>query len=534
MATVSPADVCFAETLSTLKFAQRAKAIKNAAVVNEETRGSLTALQNEILSLKMQIAEFHAHGVSISTDVAKTDVFHSPCLQSDNKLMIKSELDVIKEALDRCQLADECKTRCESEVNVLSKRLAETEKSVLSTKMKLKMRDAEVKRLKSKDPAALADYQSTEEMVRVDVDAARQEMQSEVVRYKLMYEELQRRQELFERDAMPSWLQSQEVKFNHDVLQRLLQVESEVEEKFFKIDAATRCDFQNACGISVEEALDIRENYLTLKSTVEELRITNDASSLAISNAFNTIRELENSGSEYKLKAEQRIAELEGSCEEQAAKIASVLESLAWKSTEVEELRDQMCQMEGSLKRDKESSESARLMEYNKLMKDNMILLKNTRELQKYSTEKEFEIKEYENQIEILQQEAEKTSMANHARTAQLEARINALENELSQSQNKVTTQASEISLQSEHIAVLSTEKFEYEENVKGCHSTIARLQKDLEKSNFELQNSQEDADSLYTQAETLIAELEEMRSELDQVNHQVFASWHFHLIVVD
>jgi hypothetical protein len=35
VAAVSPADVNFAETLSTLKFAQRAKMIKNMAVKNE-------------------------------------------------------------------------------------------------------------------------------------------------------------------------------------------------------------------------------------------------------------------------------------------------------------------------------------------------------------------------------------------------------------------------------------------------------------------------------------------------------------------
>jgi len=38
IATVSPAELCFGETLSTLKFAQCAKTVKNKAVVNEEGR----------------------------------------------------------------------------------------------------------------------------------------------------------------------------------------------------------------------------------------------------------------------------------------------------------------------------------------------------------------------------------------------------------------------------------------------------------------------------------------------------------------
>ena len=44
IANVSPLDRCFAETLSTLKFAQRAKMIRNRAVVNEDTSGSVQAL----------------------------------------------------------------------------------------------------------------------------------------------------------------------------------------------------------------------------------------------------------------------------------------------------------------------------------------------------------------------------------------------------------------------------------------------------------------------------------------------------------
>jgi chromosome segregation ATPase len=515
VATVSPADICFAETLSTLKFAQRAKSIKNAAVVNEETRGSVVALQNEILFLKTQIADFHARGVSIISDVDSSNDVPSNHKDAELLMFIKSKLDVTKEYLDRCEVAEERKARCESEVKVLSKRLAETEKSVLSTKMKLKMRDAEVKRLKSKDPAALAEYQSTEELLRVDVDAARQEMQAEVVRYKMMYEELQRRQEKYEAECIPAWVDSQEVKFNHELLQTLLALEAKVEDVAFKSDCAAHCDFQNACGISIEEALDVRENYFALKSTVEELRIANDASSMAISNAFNTIRELENSGSEYKLKAEERIAELEGMHEEQTAQIASMQEILTAKSSEVEELRAEIKRAEESLRRDRESSESARLMEYNKLMKDNMILLKNTRELQKYATDKENEVKECEDQIVALQQEAEKINMATHARTTQLEARIKELDGELAISNEKVSSQAKSIS-------VLSAEKTECAEKNEECAAVIARLQKDLEKSNFELENSREDADSLYTQAETLMAELEDIKTELGDAYQQV------------
>ena len=48
IANVSPASSSFAETVSTLKFAQRAKQIKNRASINEDSTGNLEGLKKEI------------------------------------------------------------------------------------------------------------------------------------------------------------------------------------------------------------------------------------------------------------------------------------------------------------------------------------------------------------------------------------------------------------------------------------------------------------------------------------------------------
>ncbi|XP_004708599.1 kinesin-like protein KIF15 [Echinops telfairi] len=56
IANVHPGARCFGETLSTLNFAQRAKLIKNKAVVNEDTQGNVSQLQAEIKRLKEQLA----------------------------------------------------------------------------------------------------------------------------------------------------------------------------------------------------------------------------------------------------------------------------------------------------------------------------------------------------------------------------------------------------------------------------------------------------------------------------------------------
>ncbi|KAH9327601.1 hypothetical protein KI387_007779, partial [Taxus chinensis] len=52
---ISPAGSCRSETLSTLRFAQRAKAIKNKAVVNEETENDVNLLRDQIRQLKDEL-----------------------------------------------------------------------------------------------------------------------------------------------------------------------------------------------------------------------------------------------------------------------------------------------------------------------------------------------------------------------------------------------------------------------------------------------------------------------------------------------
>jgi hypothetical protein len=57
IANISPSNACHGETMSTLKFAQRAKLIKNKAVINEDSSGTITLLKAEIARLKKELAE---------------------------------------------------------------------------------------------------------------------------------------------------------------------------------------------------------------------------------------------------------------------------------------------------------------------------------------------------------------------------------------------------------------------------------------------------------------------------------------------
>ncbi|XP_023876908.2 kinesin-like protein KIN-12D isoform X2 [Quercus suber] len=66
IANVSPSICCAAETLNTLKFAQRAKLIQNNAVVNEDSSGDVITLQHQIRLLKEELSLLKRHNVSRS------------------------------------------------------------------------------------------------------------------------------------------------------------------------------------------------------------------------------------------------------------------------------------------------------------------------------------------------------------------------------------------------------------------------------------------------------------------------------------
>uniref|UniRef100_A0A8C9ZCZ3 Kinesin family member 15 n=1 Tax=Sander lucioperca TaxID=283035 RepID=A0A8C9ZCZ3_SANLU len=70
IANVHPGSKCFGETLSTLQFAQRAKLIKNKAIINEDTQGNVRQLQAEVKKLKEQLLFSLRPSIEIQHDVS--------------------------------------------------------------------------------------------------------------------------------------------------------------------------------------------------------------------------------------------------------------------------------------------------------------------------------------------------------------------------------------------------------------------------------------------------------------------------------
>jgi len=82
VATVSPSEEQFGESLSTLKFSQRAKMITNTAVVNEEAVGSLETLQKEVQRLKQELIRAKSLTLTKATPPAGDDAGATAALPS--------------------------------------------------------------------------------------------------------------------------------------------------------------------------------------------------------------------------------------------------------------------------------------------------------------------------------------------------------------------------------------------------------------------------------------------------------------------
>ena len=92
IACVSPSDCDFVETLNTLKYANRAKNIKNKVVANQdksskvvaELRGRIAALEAELLEYKQGKRMIGEDGLEVVNDMCSENLYLNVCLGQVN------------------------------------------------------------------------------------------------------------------------------------------------------------------------------------------------------------------------------------------------------------------------------------------------------------------------------------------------------------------------------------------------------------------------------------------------------------------
>ncbi|GLU02988.1 hypothetical protein SLE2022_202120 [Rubroshorea leprosula] len=234
IANVSPSICCAAETLNTLKFAQRAKLIQNNAVVNEDSTGDVIALQHQIRLLKEELSALKRQNVSRSLSFCSTDVNAAHVQEvasNDNKYeMDQGQVDdvlgyeskgtvrmstkqlkcletTLAGALRREQMAETSIKILEAEIEKLNCLVRQREEDTRSTKMMLRFREDKIQRMESLARGSLPvdSFLMEENRVlseEVQLLQAKVDKNPEVIRFALenirLLDQLRRYQEFYE------------------------------------------------------------------------------------------------------------------------------------------------------------------------------------------------------------------------------------------------------------------------------------------------------------------------------------------------
>ncbi|OXB65963.1 hypothetical protein ASZ78_002711 [Callipepla squamata] len=148
IANVHPGSRCFGETLSTLNFAQRAKLIKNKAVVNEDTQGNVSQLQAEVKKLKEQLAQLTSvpsmHNISVSQAFASL-TYPTDAAEKERKNI--NYVNNFIEAMLFWEKSEGEKKNLLEKIAQLEDLCAKKEKFIQSNKMIVKFREDHIIRL---------------------------------------------------------------------------------------------------------------------------------------------------------------------------------------------------------------------------------------------------------------------------------------------------------------------------------------------------------------------------------------------------
>eukprot|EP00742_Colponemidia_sp_Colp-10_P012615 GILJ01014198.1.p1 GENE.GILJ01014198.1~~GILJ01014198.1.p1 ORF type:complete len:1605 (+),score=415.17 GILJ01014198.1:599-4816(+) len=202
VANVSPSSTAFGETLSTLKFAQRAKLIRNKAIINEDTSGAVALLKEEIKRLKDRL--LHSQAVVSVMETRRQSIMplrghmtqERGCVEENgapadmgicqHERRIEQLEDLLSRALLREKDTDSLRARevkrLVAKVQSFQELCARLDKSVQANKMVLKLREGAVKRLAGKDSVAPG---TVEAELRAEIAVLQQQLEHhpEVIRY---------------------------------------------------------------------------------------------------------------------------------------------------------------------------------------------------------------------------------------------------------------------------------------------------------------------------------------------------------------
>uniref|UniRef100_A0A453LU12 Kinesin motor domain-containing protein n=1 Tax=Aegilops tauschii subsp. strangulata TaxID=200361 RepID=A0A453LU12_AEGTS len=209
IANISPSSCCAAETLSTLKFAQRAKHIRNNAIINEDASGDVLSMRLEIQHLKKELSRLQGQSgftnngfVCESPSAFKWDQANgtfSP-LMFDKRATQRRDYDITLAAAFRREQEKEAKLKAAIAAKQIAEELAtQRSEEVRSFRMRLRFREDRIKRLEqvaSGKLSAEAHLLQEKEDLMKEIEALRNQLERnpEITRFAM--ENLQLKEEI--------------------------------------------------------------------------------------------------------------------------------------------------------------------------------------------------------------------------------------------------------------------------------------------------------------------------------------------------
>ena len=157
IANISPSIQAYAETLSTLRFAERAKFVKNQAIINEDNLGTIIELKSEIQRLKIKLEQTTNPEIG-GFDYKKTRELEQ-LLQLNTLIRLQTE----------STLQNEINLK-EKKIDKMNMVLKNYDDKLQNDKFKLKLKEEHLKVLKNKEKIyesqIIKEYESEIEMLK--------------------------------------------------------------------------------------------------------------------------------------------------------------------------------------------------------------------------------------------------------------------------------------------------------------------------------------------------------------------------------
>ncbi|OAE21380.1 hypothetical protein AXG93_3658s1020 [Marchantia polymorpha subsp. ruderalis] len=274
IANISPAEKNVEETISTLKFAQRAKLIHNTAIVNEDMFGNPAVMGEEIRRLRLEIAALRAN---IGSGPVGDQSLMMMTQETPAETSRVSRLEhIISQSVKRSL---EAERKAESEMHVLHVKLEalqamceRLDKTSQSQRMILRLRENTIKRMEN----GRQNYQSDDITIinmREEIEQLRKQIEHhpDVVRFKMELDLCREQLDEYEDERKDEdSLQSQIAQLEN--LNQTLKIEFQemVEEKSkLAMELAEAKNERDACK---NQLGTVDEQFVKLREAVEKYR----------------------------------------------------------------------------------------------------------------------------------------------------------------------------------------------------------------------------------------------------------------------